>query len=162
MEMLRSSLIGMEFINYRKTTVKDTRLNFSTKVRGQGVGNVPIVIDSVENDITEILSDKISSSRYRRYGRELTFHMDGTLDDVLRHIKIIMLQRGYNHIDQLKIGLEDGSFPELSENIGDIYKKHRNIDDKILYLLLSKEKSVYGYIMSIWRYIKRMLLKNDF
>lgn len=157
MELLRSSLIGKEFINYRKSTVKDTRLNFSTKVRQQGLGNVPIVIDSVECDITDVLSEKVSSSRYKTYGRELIFNMEGTLEDVLKHIKIVMLKRGYTEIDKLTIGLEDGTFPSLDSSIGDIYKAHRNKDDRILYLLLSKEQSIYGYIMSILRYLKKII-----
>lgn len=160
MELLRSSLIGQEFVNYRKNTVRDTRLTFSTKIRGQGIGNVPIVIDSVDSDIADTLSERISSSRYKKYGKELIFHMDGTIEDVLKHIKIIMLQKGYTEVDKLKIGLEEGLFPQLDDKIGDIYKKHRNKDDRILYLLLSKEESMYGYIMSILRYLKKMILKN--
>jgi hypothetical protein len=59
MEMLRSSILGKEFVNYRKSTVKDTRVQFSHKVRSQGMGNIPIVVDSVDKELTEALAEKV-------------------------------------------------------------------------------------------------------
>jgi hypothetical protein len=159
MELLRSSIIGREFVNYRKTTMKEQRIKFSHKVRAMGLGNVPIVIDSVDKQLTEMLCDKHSrsSSRYNTYGREIVMHMDNTIADVLKEIKIIMLQKDQEELvtlNKLTIGLEDGTIPKLGTDLGTLYKKHRNNDDKILYLMISKETSMYGYIMSILGYLK--------
>lgn len=159
MEMLRSSIIGREFVNYRKSTMKTDRIRFSNKVRSQGLGNVPIVIDSVDSSLGQMLSSK--EGRERNYGIELVMHMDKTISDVLKEVKIIVLQKDMEEMfvdSTLIIGLEDGSIPELTTDLGTIYKKHRNNDDKILYLLLTKEKSTYGYIMSIIRYLTRNVI----
>lgn len=42
---------------------------------------------------------------------------------------------------------------DIKDDLGNIYKKHRNPDDKILYILITKETSIYGYIMSIIKYL---------
>jgi hypothetical protein len=163
MELLRSSIIGKEFVNYRKTTMKDQRINFSHKVRAMGLGNVPIVIDSVDKQLTDLLCEKHSraSARYNTYGRELVMHMDNTVADVLKEVKIIMLQKDQEELvtkNKLTIGLEDGTIPEIGTDLGTLYKKYRNTDDKILYLMISKESSMYGYIMSILTYLKDNIL----
>jgi hypothetical protein len=158
MELLRSSIIGKEFVNYRKTTMKDQRLRFSEKIRSSGLGNVPIVIDSVDEQLTEMLCEKHprSSARYNTYGREIVMHMDNTIADVLKEVKIIMLQKDKEELvtqNKLTIGLEDGTIPELGTDLGTLYKTHRNSEDKILYLMISKEISMYGYVMSILMYL---------
>ena len=53
----------------------------------------------------------------------------------------------------MSIGLEDGTIPDMNIDLGTLYKKNRNKDDKILYVLLTQEKTMYGYIMSIIRYL---------
>lgn len=155
MELLRSSILGKEFVNYRKTTMKHSRLRFSESVRNQGIGNVPIVIDSVEKDLSELLCEKEAFRRERRYGVEMVFHMDKNLNDVMKEIKILLMKRDKEELltQNLVLGLEDGVIPQLSTELGQLYKKHRNKDDKILYLLLSRQKTMYGYIMSIIKYL---------
>jgi hypothetical protein len=67
-----------------------------------------------------------------------------------------MLQKDKEELvtqNKLKIGLEDGTIPELGTDLGTLYKTHRNSEDKILYLMISKEISMYGYVMSILMYL---------
>jgi hypothetical protein len=151
--MLRSSILGQDFINYRKNTDKHNRTNFSNGVRSKGIGYIPIVVDSVDPDLSKALAKRDEMhSRYYRYGFEIMIHMDLTVADLLKEIKIELVKKDYNYTDLL-IGLEDGTIPELNAELGVLYKKHRNKDDKILYVLLTQEKTIYGYIMSIIRYL---------
>lgn len=152
--MLRSSIMGREFVNYRKSTVRDTRLQFSHKVRSQGIGNIPIVVDSVDKELTEAIGEK----RHRQsiYGKELVFHMDCKVGDVLKEIKIMLVEKEKENLWKetgLVLGLEDGTILQQTEALGGLYKKHRNNDDKILYLLLTREQTMYGYIVSILKYL---------
>jgi hypothetical protein len=162
MELLRSSIIGKEFINYRKTTMKETRLNFSHKVRAKGIGNIPIVIDSVDKQLSDVLCEV--NGRYKTYGKEIILHMDQTIKDVLKEIKIILLKKDYENIlknDNIVLGLEDGSIIHEDMTLGDLYKKYRNKDDKILYLLVSKETTVFGFILSIIQYLKDIIFNRN-
>ena len=154
MDMLRSSIIGKDFVNYRKSTIQTERLRFSGRVRGQGIGNVPVVVDSVDTELSKILSKQ--EGRYTMYGREFVFHVDDKLSDVLKALKIAIIQKDKEEIvksNSLHLGLEDGTIPELNSELGKLYKQYRNDDDKILYLLVTKENTMYGYITSILKYI---------
>lgn len=151
--MLKSSIMGHEFINYRKHTDKTTRSKFSNSVRFKGVGNVPIIVDSVDLELSKVLATKDEMfSRYIKYGLEIIIHMDLTVADLIKQIKIELIKRDYEY-GYLSIGLEDGSIPDVNTDIGSIYKKYQNKDDKILYVLLTQERTIYGYIMSILKYI---------
>ena len=156
--MLKSSILGKDFVNYRKITNENERIKFSSKIRNRGTGNIPIVIDSVDKELSLLLAkhDPIST-RNIRYGFEIVLHMDQTIDDIILLIK--------QEIDKKKdivkttipihisLGLEDGTILDTTYDLGTIYKKHRNPDDKILYILMTKETSIYGYIMSIINYL---------
>lgn len=154
--MLKSSIMGREFVNYRKTTMKGDRVQFSESVRSQGIGYIPIVVDSVDPELSVGISPR-EKRKTRKYGKEISLHMDKTLRDVLKEVKIILLQNDYEHVIEnnvLNIGLEDGSIPNPDMDIGSLYKQHRNKDDRILYLLITKEETTYGYILSIINYLK--------
>jgi hypothetical protein len=163
--MLRSSILGKDFINYRKNTDKHNRTKFSSGVRSQGIGYIPIVVDSVDPELSKALATKDEMfSRYLKYGFEIMIHMDLTVADLLKEIKIELVKKDYDYSD-LSIGLEDGTIPEMNVELGVLYKQHRNKDDKILYVLLTKEQTMFGYIMSIIRYltenIKTFFYKNN-
>jgi hypothetical protein len=158
--MLQSSILGHEFVNYRKNTDNEQREQFSGKVRSKGMGYIPIVVDSVDPDISLLLAKKNPLyPRDIRYGLELTMHMDLKVEDVVKEIKIEMLKKDINNKTDIKIGLEDGTFPDLDMELGTLYKAKRNPQDKILYLLVTKEQTIYAYMMSIIRYIKENLFK---
>jgi hypothetical protein len=156
--MLQSSILGQEFVNYRKNTDNEQREKFSDKVRSRGMGYVPIVIDSVDPEISLLLARKNPNyPRDIRYGLELTMHMDLKVEDIVKEVKIEMLKKDINNTLNIKLGLEDGTFPDLSLDIGTLYKAKRNQNDKILYLLVTKEQSMFGYIMSIIKYLTSKL-----
>lgn len=159
--MLKSSILGKEFVNYRKITHENERINFSDKIRKRGTGNIPIVIDSVDKELTLLLAkhDPVFP-RNIRYGFEIVLHMDQTIDDLIALIKEemnkkkdIVKTKSSTDFFNISLGLEDGTIIDTKYDLGTIYKKHRNPDDKILYILITKETSIYGYIMSIIKYL---------
>lgn len=151
--MLKSSILGKEFINYRKNTDKNQRSSFSGNVRAKGLGNVPIVVDSVEKEISDLLATK-DNRRNIKYGLEVVMNMENKMAELLKIVKIELLKKDYE-VNNLVLGLEDGSLIDLDTDIGTIYKEHRNKEDKILYVLVTNEKTMYGYILSIIRYLAR-------
>jgi hypothetical protein len=151
--MLKSSILGQDFVNYRKTTDKQQRTQFSSRVRSQGIGYIPIIVDSVNTTLSKALAKTDENNpRYIRYGFEIMIHMDLKVVDLIKEIKIELLRKDYNY-DNLSIGLEDGTIPDTNIDLGTLYKKHRNKDDKILYVLLTQETSMYWYILSIVKYL---------
>ena len=63
--------------------------------------------------------------------------------------------------NDLKLGLEDGTIISNEQiKILDIYKKNRNYNDNILYILITREQSMYNYIMSILKSLVNMFYKN--
>lgn len=151
--MLKSSILGKEFINYRKNTDRDQRSNFSGNVRSKGLGNVPVVVDSVEKELSDLLATKDEKyPRNIKYGLEVIINMESKMSELLKIVKIELLKKDYE-VSNLVLGLEDGSLIDLDTDIGTIYKHHRNKDDKILYVLVTNEKTMYGYILSIIKYL---------
>lgn len=160
---LSSSIIGREFINYRKNTDHRKREQYSYNIRKEGLGNIPIVIDSVDHNLSLMLSGCDTKNLTRRqwsYGGEFSFYNDTTINDILNELTIILSTRGYNLSkgEYFKLGLEDGTLVNSTDIIGELYKKHRNNRDKILYLLLTKETTVYGYLLSIFKYLFQNLI----
>jgi arginyl-tRNA synthetase len=74
------------------------------------------------------------------------------MSEILKIVKIELLKKDYE-VNNLVLGLEDGSLIDLESDIGTIYKRYRNKDDKILYVLVTNEKTMYGYILSIIKYL---------
>ena len=154
--MLQSSIFGKEFINYRKSTIEEERNDFSKKTRNKGIGCVPIVVDSVDKELGLLLAKKDKNNpRNIRYGLELILHMDLKVIDLVEVIKREINSR--NNIDiNIVIGLEDGTLPETSKELGVLYKENRNKDDNILYILITRETTIYGYIISILKYLANL------
>jgi hypothetical protein len=144
---LQSSLYGHEFVRYRKNNPSNIRKNFSKKIKGKDIGELPIVIDSVNEEISKSLAGP-SAARYNRNGMEYHFHSDIIVDDIIRDVKLRIKSDKL-----LKLGLENGKILEGKDILGDIYKKYKDQNDDILYLLVTEEKSVYNYILSLLKYI---------
>jgi hypothetical protein len=147
--LLQSSLYGHDFVKYRKNHSQREREQFSHNVRTKGISEIPVVIDSVDPLLSEALAGP-EAKRFNRNGKEFHFHMDLLIEDILlevRHrIKV-------DDTKVLKLGLENGKILENKDVLGDLYKKYKHQNDGILYLLLTQETSMYGYIMSLLRYI---------
>lgn len=179
MNLLKSSILGQEFINYRKASIKSERIRFSNKIRNIGLGYVPIIIDSIDRDISIFLGESMISGStnynilrsqpeflklynpiYNKYGRPLVYHLDNKIEDIKDEIMELFKNDNTYKNYTFTLGLEDGSFPNINEKLDNVYKNHRNKEDKILYLLVTKEKTIYDYIMSIIKYLSENLIKR--
>lgn len=164
-DLLRSSIIGRDFVNYRRTSDPTDRECFSGSVRSKGLGQIPIIVDSVDKDLSLALATKRSHNI--RYGLELIVHMDLTVADLINVIQTELQRRNQNDVNLIsnttftgfQVGLEDGTIPELQTDLGTVYKNHKNPDDNILYILITPETSVYSYVMSIIRYLLQRVLQ---
>lgn len=164
MDLLRSSILGKEFINYRKHTSEIERKRFYKITVSEG--KIPVVIDSVDEQFEEIIRKKyfINNCRIIRYGLELEMDENAEIEDVVKEIKIELLKHGKEYLfieNEIRIGLEDGSIIDNKrEKIKEVYKKYKNEKDNILYLLITQEKTIYNYIMSILRNIWKIWYKE--
>ena len=151
MSFLASSIFGHEFVNYRKNVTASNRLVFSHNVRHNLPGMIPVVIDSVDQNLSLALSncDTSMPEKMWKHGKEYTMSINTTVDEVLKEINANIKVIG----KKLVLGLEDGSLLQENESLGKIYKKNKNNKDLILYLLLTQETTIYGYILSILRYL---------
>lgn len=147
--LLQSSLYGHDFVKYRQNNSQSDRERFSNSVRTRGIGELPVVIDSVDPLLSESLAGP-EAKRFNRNGKEFHFHMDLLVEDILFEVRHRIKA---DDTKVLKLGLENGKMLENKDVLGDIYKKHKNQKDNILYLLLTQETTMYGYIMSLLRYI---------
>lgn len=156
-EFMSSSIMGHEFINYRKNTNPNQRERYSSKIRTQGIGNIPVVIDSLDRNISLALSGcdiENIPRRNWRYGGEFSYYTDTSVADIIEEVNTLLELRGIklNNGEKFSLGLENGELLNHNQKIGELYKKHRN-NDNILYLLVTKKKSVYEYLLSIFTYI---------
>lgn len=142
---LQSSLYGHEFVRYRKNNPSNIRKNFSKK--SKGINELPIVIDSINEEISKLLAGP-NSKRYNRNGMEYHFHNDIIVEDIIREANLRVKSDKI-----LKLGLENGKILENTDVLGNIYKKYKDQTDDILYLLITEEESMYMYIISLLRYI---------
>lgn len=157
---MRSSILGKDFINYRMDTSDYERTSFSAVVRKIGEGKIPIVVDSVDEKLALSLASRDpSNKRNIRYGYELSMSMDDTILDLLKNIKVHLIRNNNNNenFNNIRIGLEDGTFPDLNIQIGDLYKLHRNKEDFILYVLVTRDKTVFQYIKSIISFLMKKI-----
>ena len=152
MSFLQSSLFGQDFINYRKNNAHYERTKFSGNVRKQG--NLPIVVDSVDNELSTLLGGN-DKSNYRNCGKEYIMNSETLVLDFMNQINIDinLLSTTILNGKRVSLGLEDGTIINTDLTLGYVYKKHKNEKDNILYILLTTETTIYGYIMSILRYL---------
>jgi hypothetical protein len=151
-----ASIYGKEFINYRKYNSYVKKKMFINTTRRQGQNLIPVVVDSVDQDLSLQLSGSLHqkgsvSHRNIQYGKEYSIDKNTKIADF-----IILLQGIVPGPFNLKLGLENGTLlTDKNQTLGDVYKNHKNNDDSILYLLLTKETSIFQYILSIIRYLMR-------
>ena len=149
--LLQSSLMGHDFVKYRKENPESQRKHFSNLVRTKGMGEVPVVIDSVDSQLSEVLAGP-DAKRFKKHGKEFHFHQELNIDEIILEIRARIKLDDISY-KILKLGLENGKILEGKELLGDLYKKFKNQDDNILYLLLTQETTMYGYLLTILRFI---------
>jgi hypothetical protein len=126
-----------------------------------------VVIDSVEEEFTNIFRKKshINGMRVISYGLELEIDVNSTIKDVIKEIKIELVKANKEHLfveNEIKLGLENGTIiTDENEIVYNLYKKFRNVNDNILYLLVTQEKTMYNYIMSIIKSIFGIFYKSN-
>lgn len=142
--------MGHQFVRYRSNNPSNERKKYSDNVRNQNNEEIPIVIDSINAEISKLLAGP-TAKRFNRNGMEYHFHKDLIIEDVLREVKLRLKE--YTTTKTLKLGLENGLILKDQDIIGDLYKKYKDQKDNILYLLITEETTMYGYILSLLRYI---------
>lgn len=144
--LLASSLYGNDFIKYRLNNNVTQRNRFSNNIINRYVNEVPIIVDSIDSELQ--MTDKIGFKE--KSGKEYHFNKNIIIEDILLEVsKKLKLSDG----KVLKIGLDNGKVLNNTDVIGELYIKYKNQDDNILYLLLTQETTIYGYIMSLIKYV---------
>jgi protein-disulfide isomerase-like protein with CxxC motif len=108
-------------------------------VRKKGIGHVPIVIDSHDKEISEILGEQFGK-RYCTHGIIKEYHMDYNIQHVLQDVIQILIEKNKQDIfnyNKLSAYVQ-GKYCYENEFIGELYKKYRDIDDHILYIEIVK------------------------
>ena len=106
MSFLQSSIFGQEFVNYRKNNAHYERTKFSNNVRKTGIGLVPIVIDSVDTELSTLLGKTDHKyPNYRNYGKEYIMHMDTFVLDFSNSIFIDIENTNSNFLKGKKLSL---------------------------------------------------------
>ena len=147
--MLLSSMIyNKDFLKFKIERLLPERKTLSKSILNKGY--LPVVIDSLDENISKSLSRKRSSSNYKIHGRCFQFHKDMTTEDILLNLQNrIVLQPGV----MINLGLENGSIIKKDQNVETLYNMYKNPSDDILYLIITLETTLYGYILSIINYI---------
>lgn len=147
--LLASSLYGNDFIKYRLNNNITQRNRFSKNIINRYVNEIPIIVDSIDSELH--ISDKTNIYGFKeKGGKEYHFHKDLMIQDILLEVKKkLKLSEG----KILKIGLDNGKILNDTDIVGDLYIKYKNQDDSILYLLLTQETTIYGYIRSLIKYV---------
>lgn len=152
--LLASSLYGQDFIKYRLNNNITERNRFSKNIINKYTNEVPIIIDSIDPQLrpcdTNNYGFKRKSGKSEKGGKEYHFNKELTIKNILLEV-----QKNLNLENDivLKIGLDNCQILNESDIAGEIYLKYKNKDDNILYLLLTKETTIYGYIMSLIKYV---------
>lgn len=137
-----------ESLNYKKYNSEHERSLFSSKIRLEGIGHIPIVVDSIEKDLSLSISTKNIRGTCIKHGLEISLHMDSTVSDLIKIIKTKMIENNTNILFDLYL---ENNFIPIYENsqidLGSLYKKYRDPNDKILYILIKHKVSVYQNIL---------------
>jgi hypothetical protein len=160
---LQSSIFGKDFVNYRKNNAHFQRVSVSSRIRNSGL--LPVVIDSVERDLSVLIGGSL-----RKYGKNYAFDKTILIEDIYNRVVNDLKETEIEDINKedilagkkLKIGLEDGTIiTDMSQTLEQLYLEHRNEKDNILYLLITRENTMYGYIMSIIKYLTDALFRRN-
>lgn len=114
-----------------------------------GIGNVPIVIDTLDEDLLEIL--KQDSLNGKVYGIRKVLHMDMTVKELLNELECwIVYKKGMGYNNDWKFWLETDSkaVVNLQQTVGDVYKLNYDHNDGMLYLMLAKKRTIRGVLKS--------------
>jgi hypothetical protein len=163
MNTLTSSLFSSEFVAYKREIRESKRKAFSDKVllhkNNEKLSFLPVIIDSVEDDIGMILNDESRvnlTSRKRRNGKEYILERSKLISEFLSELSNELQLNSYDK--KITFGLEDTSIiTNNNMTIGELYDMYYDRNDHILYLLITTEDTMFGYIKSIIKYLKKLV-----
>lgn len=143
--------------NFKKENTLIKRIRFSSNIRTKGIGHVPIVIDSYNNNISELLgnNDIQVEDKWRRHGISKEYHMDLFIYNVKQDIMYILDKQSSKFV----LYVEDHHCYDY-ELLGDLYKKYRDKEDNILYIEVKENKSVIETYLRQFVYYKDILVNN--
>lgn len=156
-----------EFLNYKKYKSENQRVTFSSKIRSLGIGHIPIVIDSINKELSLAISTKDNTNtNYIKYGLEISIHMDSNILNIINIINEKMSAN--NTIIPFDLYIETNSDENflINEksvlNLGDLYKIYKNKEDNILYFLIQPKITLYENLLlsiqNIYNYIFKKIL----
>jgi hypothetical protein len=134
----------MTILPFQNENSLSDRIKFSSSVRKKGIGHVPIVIDSHDKEISELLGGEFGK-RYCTHGTLKEYHMDYDIQHVLQDVKHILIENNKQDIFNYNklTAKTNGHFCYENELLGVLYKKYRNIDDYILYIEIVKTSGTW-------------------
>lgn len=146
-----------QLLNFKKENKLNDRINFSSKIRNKGIGHVPVVIDSNDEEISELLgsNDDQIGRKWLIHGTSKEYHMDFCIHNVLQDVIHILYKKGREDIlnyYKLSLQVKEHNCYE-NELLGDLYKKYRDTDDNILYIQVVKTVGVWGTLVYYKDYI---------
>lgn len=155
MDLMKSSIMGKELIRHRKEFTKTERIHFSSQVRESGLGNVPIVVDSMDTELQEILDTRHTGMK----GLRIIMHVDDRVYDLMKRIKIHLIEKGKDDLrliqnlrlvlkKTLEVGEKD-NFVDDFAIIGKLYNTYKEKDDNILYLILTKDQTLWSFLIRL-------------
>ena len=150
-EMLSENKIKILFMCSNNTRINETKniVDMLDKIdpRKKKYSSVYIYQDEAHKYL-DINKKKNLSRRNLKYGKEFSISKESTTQDLLN---LLDIHGNYT----LKLALEDGTFLNKTDNLGQIYKQYHNKEDNILYILVTKETTLYHYLLSIIKYLFR-------
>ena len=152
-----SSIAGKDFLRYKMDRSKDERVRIAENVISLDL--LPVVIDSLDETISNKLSGSIETKRYaKNHGKCFKYHKTLTIADITSDISNKLIDVLDNKV--IKLGLENGKILKPSDSLLSIYNVYKSPTDNILYIIVTSETSVYGYITSILKYIKSLFINE--
>jgi len=146
--LLASTIYGKEFLKFRIYRTKEERCKLSQKIINDNY--IPIVIDTIDTDL-QINFKKLQLQHCN--GKLYKFNKEYIIEDLLCYFNN---ELHINNQFVINFGLETGRILTKNEYktfLSEIYRKYKNSDDNILYLLITKETTWYDYLLSIVKYI---------
>lgn len=127
-----------KYINNNQQLIRE---KFGLRVRKEGLGNIPIILTSNQDELRELF-----------YGIEVIKHCDETLNSILKEVKIMLIRENREDIiNKISFKFENGDLVNNNDVLYDVYKKHRYTDN-ILYLSVVINRSIFSRFYNFLTY----------
>ncbi len=148
---LKSSLFTQkDFLRFKIERDISERKSLSEKILSKNY--IPVVIDSLDKTVSEKLSKSAGNDGYKIHGRCCQYDKNMMSDDIILDLKN-RLSEIIPSGKKISLGLENGDIIKNNTEIGLLYSLYKNPTDDLLYLIITFENTIYGYLLSIFKYI---------